>query len=77
MGALGIVAGGIIDSDLIEYLGHDIGVAITGHEDIPVTVIITEGFGRMRMAHRTFELLKRLQGLGLPSAGPTQSAQAS
>jgi hypothetical protein len=72
VGARGIVAGGIIDTDLIAYLGHDIGVAITGHEDVPVTVIITEGFGKMRMAHRTFELLTNLQGFKASINGATQ-----
>ncbi len=72
VGARGIVAGGIIDTDLIAYLGHDIGVAITGHEDVPVTVIITEGFGKMRMAHRTFDLLKNLQGFKASINGATQ-----
>ena len=70
--APGIVAGGIIDAALIAYLGHDIGVAITGHEDVPVTVIITEGFGKMRMAHRTFGLLKNLQGFKASINGATQ-----
>ncbi|HHT85147.1 MAG: hypothetical protein ACOX34_07300 [Bacillota bacterium] len=72
VGAKGIVAGGIIDTELIEYLGFDIGVAITGHEDIPVTVIITEGFGRMRMADRTFVLLKKLNGFKASINGATQ-----
>ena len=72
VGAKGIVAGGIIDTELIEYLGFDIGVAITGHEDIPVTVIITEGFGRMRMADRTFGLLKKLSGYKASINGATQ-----
>lgn len=72
VGAVGLVAGGIIDTDLITYLGHDIGVAITGHEDIPLTIIITEGFGRMRMANRTFELLKNLQGMKASINGATQ-----
>lgn len=72
IGAKGIVSGGIIDTDLIAYLGHDIGVAITGHEDVPVTVIITEGFGKMRMAHRTFELLKNLEGFKASINGATQ-----
>jgi len=72
VGAVGLVAGGIIDTDLINYLGHDIGVAITGHEDIPLTVIITEGFGKMRMAHRTFELFNNLQGLKASINGATQ-----
>ena len=72
VGAVGLVAGGIIDTDLINYLGHDIGVAITGHEDIPLTVIITEGFGKMRMAHRTFELFQNLNGLKASINGATQ-----
>ena len=32
VGAVGIIAGGLKDSDLIEFLGYDIGVAITGTE---------------------------------------------
>ncbi len=72
VGAVGLVAGGIIDTDLINYLGHDIGVAITGHEDIPLTIIITEGFGKMRMANRTFELFNNLQGLKASINGATQ-----
>jgi len=72
MGAVGVVAGGIVDTDLIAYLGHDIGVAITGHEEVPVTVIVTEGFGRMRMADRTFQLLKDLSGMRASINGATQ-----
>ena len=72
VGARGIVAGGIIDHDLVEYLGFDIGVAITGHEDVPVTVIITEGFGQMRMADRTFSLLQKLSGFKACINGATQ-----
>lgn len=72
VGTVGLVAGGIIDTDLVGYLGHDIGVAITGHEDIPLTIIITEGFGEMRMANRTFELFKNLSGLKASINGATQ-----
>lgn len=72
VGVRALVAGGIIDVDLIKYLGHDLGVAITGHEDVPVTLIITEGFGKMRMADRTFQLLKNLQGLKASVNGATQ-----
>lgn len=71
-GVKGIVAGGIIDTDLLEILGYDIGVAITGHEDIPLTVIITEGFGRIRMAEKTFHLLKDLDGYTASINGATQ-----
>jgi hypothetical protein len=71
-GVCGIVVGGIIDKDLIDYLGYDIGVAITGHENIPLTVIITEGFGTIAMAQRTFDLLKSLEGKSASINGATQ-----
>ncbi len=72
VGCAGVVAGGIIDRDLLEYLGYDIGVAITGHEDVGCTLIVTEGFGRIRMARRTFELLRALDGWEASINGATQ-----
>ncbi len=72
IGIVGLVAGGIRDIDLIELLGYDIGVAITGQEDIPLSIIVTEGFGVMRMAARTFNLLRRLEGRLASINGATQ-----
>lgn len=72
VGAAGVVAGAVVDTDLIEYLGHDIGVAITGQEDIATTLILTEGFGSIPMAARTFELLKSLNGRRVSINGATQ-----
>jgi hypothetical protein len=72
MGITGIVVGGIIDKDLIDFLGYDIGVAITGHENITLTLVITEGFGTIAMARRTFELLKSLEGKSASINGATQ-----
>jgi hypothetical protein len=57
VGAAAVVAGGIDDHDLRQILGYDLGVAVTGTEKIGTTVIVTEGFGDIAMAHRTFELL--------------------
>lgn len=71
-GAVGIVVGGIRDTDLVRYLGHDIGVAITGSEDIPLSIIVTEGFGAIQMANRTFRLLKSLEGKMASINGATQ-----
>jgi hypothetical protein len=71
-GAVGIVAGGVRDTDLIRYLGRDIGVAITGSEDIPLSIIVTEGFGAIQMASRTFRLLKSLEGKTASINGATQ-----
>ncbi len=57
-GAAGLVVGGVVDEDLVAYLGYDIGVAITGQEQVPTTLIITEGFGSLPMAHRTWDLFR-------------------
>jgi hypothetical protein len=72
LGVAGLITGGIIDRDLAAYLGYDLGVAITGHEDIPFTLIATEGFGQMAMARRTFELLTELSGRTASINGATQ-----
>jgi len=72
VGVAGIVVGGVKDTDLIEMLGFEIGVAITGHEDIGTTLIITEGFGEMDMSPRTFELFKEFEGYMAAINGATQ-----
>lgn len=72
VGVSGIIVGGVRDSDLIQYLGFDIGVAITGSEPIPLTLVVTEGFGFLAMAQRTFSLLKSLEGKEGSINGATQ-----
>ena len=72
VGATGIIAGGVRDQDLIKFLGYDIGVAITGNEAIKITLLVTEGFGFLAMANRTFELLKSLEGQFGSMNGATQ-----
>lgn len=72
IGCAGVVVGAIIDRDLIDFLGYDIGVAITGQEDINTTLVTTEGFGSIRMADRTFRLLKSLEGNQASINGATQ-----
>ena len=72
VGARGIISGGISDNDLREFLGYDVGVAITGNEDIPLTLIVTEGFGELPIARRTWELLKEREGARCALNGATQ-----
>ena len=72
VGAKGVVVGGIEDQDLKRFMGYDIGVAITGSENVGLTVIATEGFGKLRMADRTFQLLKSLCGRKTSINGATQ-----
>ena len=71
-GARGIISAGFDDQDLKDLLGRDLGVAITGHEKIGITLVLTEGFGAIGMAHRTFELLKQNEGLRASINGATQ-----
>lgn len=70
--AAGIISGGIDDHDLKEFLGYDLGVAITGSEKKGLTLIITEGFGDIAMADKTFNLLKLRNGCDASITGATQ-----
>ena len=71
-GVKGIIAGGIDDADLRELLGYELGVAITGSEEIGITLVITEGFGSIAMAEQTFALLKARAGMKTSINGATQ-----
>ena len=72
LGATALISGGIDDQDLRDILGYDLGVAVTGSENIGLTIIITEGFGQIAMAARTFELLQSLDGQAASVNGATQ-----
>ncbi|MDE0889802.1 MAG: hypothetical protein OSA40_10130 [Phycisphaerales bacterium] len=70
--AAAVVSGGLDDEDLKELLGRDLGVAITGSEKIGITVIVTEGFGDIAMAARTWRLLADRAGRIASVNGATQ-----
>jgi hypothetical protein len=72
VGAAGVVVGGFDDQDLRKFLGFELGVAITGREELGITLIITEGFGKITMALKTFELLKLRNGSEASINGATQ-----
>lgn len=72
IGVAAIISGGVDDQDLKKLLGYDIGVAITGHEKIGVTLVVTEGFGPITMAKNTFELLQKFEGHKASVHGFTQ-----
>jgi len=72
VGAAAIVSGGIDDQDLRAFLGYDLGVAITGSERVGLTMIVTEGFGEIAMAQRTFKLLASHAGHEAAVNGATQ-----
>jgi hypothetical protein len=72
IGASAIVTGGIDDEDLKNFLGYDLGVAITGSEQVGLTLVITEGFGDIGMADRTWKLIESHQGREASVNGATQ-----
>ncbi|NOT23184.1 MAG: hypothetical protein HOP22_10755 [Nitrospiraceae bacterium] len=72
VGVAGVVIGGIHDKDLRALLGYDLGVAITGTEQVGFTLILTEGFGEIPMAGKTFGLLSAHAGQQASISGATQ-----
>jgi len=72
IGIAALVCGGFRDHDLRRLLGYDLGVAITGHEDVKPILILTEGFGRIAMAEATFRLLEAHEGEHASANGATQ-----
>jgi hypothetical protein len=46
-GAVGLVTGSIEDKALQDLIGYELGVALTGDEEIKMSLIITEGFGKI------------------------------
>ena len=72
IGAAAIVVGGFDDHDLRQLLKRDLGVAITGSEDLGITLVLTEGFGHIGMARRTWDLLSKHRGDVASVSGATQ-----
>lgn len=72
VGVAGVVVGGIHDEDLRALLGYDLGVAITGTEQVGFTLTLTEGFGTIPMAAKTFKLLSAHAGEKASISGATQ-----
>jgi hypothetical protein len=71
-GAVGCITGSIDDRALREYVGYDIGVALTGDEDLSMTVIITEGFGSLPISDRVLTTLASINGEVVSINGATQ-----
>lgn len=68
----GVITGSLDASTLCEFVGHDISVSITGDEDVPFTLIITEGFGHLPLQKRISKLAHKLAGKRASINGATQ-----
>ncbi|MCK5117733.1 MAG: glutamate mutase L [Candidatus Aegiribacteria sp.] len=71
-GVSGIIAPSIPASDWVRYNGEELGVAITGDEDIPFTLILTSGFGSFVMNEECAEFLNNSIGKYVGVSGRTQ-----
>lgn len=71
-GARGLVVGSVDDRALYSYLGYDIGIALTGDEEISMTVIVTEGFGEIPLSARAWKILSGRAGAVVSINGATQ-----
>lgn len=72
VGVAAVVVGGIEDEVLEAFMGRSLGVAITGEEQLGLTLVLTEGFGPVPMTQRTFDILKARQGERASVNGATQ-----
>lgn len=61
-GVGGIITGGIDQKDLTFYLGYEIGLGVTGDEDISLTLILMEGFGVNPINEDIWNRLNNLSG---------------
>ncbi len=68
----GIIAPSINSIDLVQFIGKEIGVALTGNEDIPFPLILTEGFGNFEMNNDYRKTLSENKGKNIYINGHTQ-----
>lgn len=71
-GVSAIVTGSIDAATLASFVGYEIGVSITGDEDLPFTLIITEGFGNLPISERVLALASAHAGRKASLNGATQ-----
>jgi len=71
-GAKALIVGGFDYLEVKELLGYEVGVAITGGEQFGLTLVVTEGFGRIAMSDAAFSLLQDLNGRQASINGATQ-----
>ena len=72
VGVAGLIAPSIHNADWVRFYGEEIGVALTGDEQIPFTLILTEGFGSFEMNERYRSFFEKGEGKLASISGRTQ-----
>lgn len=69
---VGVVAPALPNADWVDFSGLELGVALTGDEDPPFSLLLTEGFGKYPMREDYRELLAAAAGRTASLAPRTQ-----
>ncbi|MEW6687056.1 MAG: glutamate mutase L [Candidatus Edwardsbacteria bacterium] len=72
LGIAGIIAPSIENKDWVGFYGQEIGVALTGDEDISFVLILTEGFGKIEMDEACRKFFTEVNGKIASLSGRTQ-----
>jgi hypothetical protein len=68
----GLIAPSLDQGEWVAFSGREIGVASTGEEDVPFTLILTEGFGALTMNGDYRDFFGRAAGRLASITGRTQ-----
>ncbi len=68
----GIIAPSINYEEWVNFYGQEMGIAVTGDEDIPFTLMLTEGFGEYTMNDKYSDVIKAEDGKTASISGRTQ-----
>ena len=68
----GLIVPSISSNTLKDFLGYDIGIAVTGDENIDMTIVITEGFGKMKFNPKIVKILNKNLNKRASISGVTQ-----
>lgn len=71
-GAVGFITAGIGDAALTEFLGFEIGLAITGNEPCTMSIVVTDGFGNLTFSKKVSEYFNKYSGTKVSINGTTQ-----
>ena len=71
-GARGIIVGGLDELDLVRFMKAELGAGMTGEEDLSLTIILTEGFGRLSLPAEIVSVLRLHEGVMVSINGRTQ-----
>ena len=72
LGIKGIIAPSIDNDEWIKFYGKEVGVALTGDEDIPFSIILMMGFGKYTITDDTIDFFKTYQEHSISINGRTQ-----